>query len=144
MNSTQIPLTTEKPNPAAWKHQGLTDGNDVLYQHIETGEQLRYRMQPKPLLKSTPPPTTRKPVPLAPELSADEIIQALIDDPTHAALKRRMRTATKNRRLSVWAKRAGVHVSWCGKFARGELPPRADWIIALLRSDQVLRQARSK
>ena len=75
MNDTQIPLTTEKPNPAAWKHQGLTDDNDVLYQHIETGKQLRYRMQPKPV--ASMPVTPKKLAMLKKTVTRKAILDAI-------------------------------------------------------------------
>ena len=112
MNSTQIPLTTEKPNPIAWKQAGLAPNGAVLFRHRETGQAIYYRMQPKPIHEcpAAPPPFA--------ERQKQARTRALAD---HPELKRLMRAAAKKRRLSEWAERAGLKMPWCSKFAHGRI-----------------------
>lgn len=117
MNNTQIPLTTEKPNPAAWANIGFAPDSSVLLKHRETGELLRYRMEPKPILACAP------------------INDAFIESGLYPKLKRLMLDALEKRELAPWAKRAGVDYSWCHKFLRGDIKrPRAVQVQKMLDS----------
>ena len=136
MNNTDIPLTHDRPG-VGWKNIGTAPDGAVLFQHRMTGEQLRYRMRPKALDGGRSDFVRGKPTRRTEPLSDSEIIQALIDDPTHKKLKARMRAAAQDRKLSHWARRAKLQRAWCSKFMYGQISAgRIDCIIALLRHDQ--------